>query len=218
MSTKLARLCIAMATLTFMFMVSTRTAEASIITFNFSGTVDTSVGPDVFGQSGTAVPFNVSLTYDTSLNTNSVFLPAGTNLGPFPLAHDLYGYSASGVTSTNVTFGTQTWTAADLQPITLGLGISAELYMDTDLNVSPPTRFFAAFGNDNGVLYLGNLGFTGQLSLFNTIDINDASNNGLAHGAMTFATSTPQAVPEPATLLLFGTGLIGLSTRRVRRG
>src|SRR5690349_884904 len=143
MSTKLARAFIAIAALTFTFIVSTRTVEASIITFNFSGTVDTSVGPDVFGQSGTAVPFNVSLTYDSSLNTNSVFLPAGSNLGPFSLAHDLYGYSASGVTSTNVTFGTQTWTAADLQPITIAPGISAEIYMDADLSVSTPTRFFA---------------------------------------------------------------------------
>jgi hypothetical protein len=87
--------------------------QADVISLEFSGTYDTN-GQTVFGLSGSAVPFDYTMTYDTSFNTNSLIIPAGAIIDGFTFGDSFYGYSASGITALNLTFGSQTWTAADI--------------------------------------------------------------------------------------------------------
>ena len=95
---------------------------------------------------------------DTALNTSSVFVPAGGSLGGTPAGHDFYGYSGSGIVDTNLTFGTQTWTAADLTPTTIVTGVTAGFFADTDLAVAAPTNIVIAFATSTSLVKLGSGG------------------------------------------------------------
>ena len=81
-------------------------AQASIITFDFTGEY-TNATQTIFGQSGSPLPFHYSLTYDTALGQQTDSFTFGPS--------SVYGYSAAGITSLSMTFGTQTWTLNDLQ-------------------------------------------------------------------------------------------------------
>jgi hypothetical protein len=98
MCTKTIRLLTAAAVLTLMSLVSARATEASIITLDFTGTYDTGT-TTIFGQTGSAVPFSYSITYDTSLAPIVNFLAAGSSVGGATVVDDLYGYSKSGITA-----------------------------------------------------------------------------------------------------------------------
>ena len=80
--------------------------QADVISLEFSGTYDT-FGQTVFGLSGSAVPFDYTMTYDTSLNTNSLIIPAGAIIDGITFGDSFYGYSLSGITALNLTFGSQ---------------------------------------------------------------------------------------------------------------
>jgi hypothetical protein len=84
-------------------------ARAAIVTLDFTGTYDT--GDDtVFGLSGPALPFFFSLTYDTSLDTNTAFGAAGIMPdGTVPLLDNVYGYSRSGIIDSTLVFGSGSW-------------------------------------------------------------------------------------------------------------
>ena len=105
-------------------------AQAAVVTLSFSGTYDTS-GDTIFGLSGAAVPYNFRITYDTTLDTNTFFLATGATQGGLTTTHEWHGYSVSGITATSLTFGSQTWTAGDLVPRPLAIGITANLWFDT---------------------------------------------------------------------------------------
>jgi len=113
--------------------------QADVISLEFSGTYDT-FGLTLFGLSGSAVPFDYTMTYDTSLNTNSLIIPAGAIIDGYTFADSFYGYSASGITALNLTFGSQTWTAADIVPRIPLAGYSADIWFNTDLSTATPTR------------------------------------------------------------------------------
>jgi len=113
--------------------------QADVISLEFSGTYDT-FGQTVFGLSGSAVPFDYTMTYDTSLNTSSLIIPAGAIIDGYTFGDSFYGYSASGITALNLTFGSQTWTAADLIPITPSGGYTADIWFNTDLSTATPTK------------------------------------------------------------------------------
>jgi len=113
--------------------------QADVISLGFSGTYDTN-GQTVFGLSGSAVPFDYTMTYDTSLNTSSLIIPAGAIIDGYTFADSFYGYSASGITALNLTFGSQTWTAADIVPRDPVGGYSADIWFNTDLSTATPTR------------------------------------------------------------------------------
>lgn len=76
-------------------LASAAPARAAIFTLEFSGTFDTN-GETMFALSGSAVPFFFSLTYDTSLDTNTTFGAAGSTFNGRTLLDDFYGYSRSG--------------------------------------------------------------------------------------------------------------------------
>ena len=188
------------------------TARAAVITVDFSGTYDTH-GDNVFGESGSAVPFHYSLTYDTAADTNTVFVAAGTLLpNGLTAQHDFYGYSASGIVATMLTFGTQTWTVAGLEPKSLGGGLSADLFFDTDLALAMPTRSAMSFASPNGTLTLGFLS-SNATDLFIRMR-TDIAGAARADGDLQIGAPT---VPEPMAFTLLAIGLGGMALRRKGR-
>src|SRR5262245_27042397 len=78
-------------------------AAQAAVTLTFSGTYYTPFG-SVFGLSGDN-PFSYQITYDPALNTSPWVLHTGDTIGGYTVLNDIYGYSASGITAFNVTYG-----------------------------------------------------------------------------------------------------------------
>jgi hypothetical protein len=152
-------------------LVSARPACASIYTLTFSGSYNTQ-GQAIFGQFGASVPYEFAITYDTSLGMLEFSIPQGQLLGTHTTFNPFFGYSASGITATKLTFGTQTWTASDIQLISPAPPtVSAALWFDTDITLATPTRSAITFspgGPGVGELQLGTLANTSgqQIVLF----------------------------------------------------
>ena len=192
--------------------------QADVISLEFSGTYDTN-GQTVFGLSGSAVPFDYTMTYDTSLNTNSLIIPAGAIIDGSTFGDSFYGYSASGITALNLTFGSQTWTAADIIPRDPSGGYSADIWFNTDLSTATPTRTWLFAFIDVGpfldVLQIGGAfcGFGGVVMFDTRSDIDDGvSFEGPFFSNNMVISSVPESVPEPKTsvMMITALGLLGL--------
>lgn len=191
--------------------------EAVLVTLEIAGTVVTS-SSGAFGENG-AVPYLFSITYDTSLDMNSEFYATGATLGTNTTTHEWHGYSKDGITATSLTFGTNTWAAGNIGPLprTPATGVSADLWFDTDIAVSVPSRMWTRFGNANGTLDLGGtLTAVGTVELTSGVSIEDTSDFGKFANS---SSSTISAVPEaPAWLMMvFVTALAGLILGICRR-
>ena len=181
--------------------------QASTVQLSFSGTYNTH-GGTIFGLSGPAVPFSYELTYDTSLNTSPYFFLAGASLGGDITTHPWYGYSASGITAASLTFGTQTWTVADLQPRDPAVGVSADLWFDTDLSVAAPTRCWMEFDQSRRDLTIGTgAAASGYIFMLPSSDLSDFA---AGHLVVDSSDLSIQVVPEPGTLALLAVGGLGL--------
>ncbi len=204
----------ALVVVTLSCFAAARPAGATTITMQLAGTYDVT-GDAVFGESGPAVPFSYSLTYDTGLGAQTAFLPAGTSDGSGGiLQQDLYGYSAGGIVASSLTFGTHSWATSALVPWTVWTGVTADFWVDADLTAAPPTLLLAEFIDHEGVLTLGI--FSGDV---------DGSSLAFDQGTLLFGSerktwgeytltvfdATP--VPEPASLVLFGGGLVAAAAR-----
>lgn len=200
----------ALAVLTLSLFAAAGSADASIITMQFTGTVGQIDSGPVFGQAGSSIPFAFSLTYDTSKGSQMAFVDTDSG------GEDFYGYSAAGITAYSLTFGTKTWTLDNLQPRSV-LGNQADFWTNTDLMLGAPTRVAAFFGDADGDLDLGRLYIKTGQALFNTAEVieNLPDTYNVVAGNYTLSTSiAPTAVPEPASLLFVGTGLVALAMRR----
>jgi hypothetical protein len=187
-------------------------ADASIITMQLTGTVETGSVP-VYGQTGASIPFDFSLTYDTSLGSQVAFEPAASG------GDDLYGYSVAGITAYSLTFGTHSWTLTELRPQTVR-GSSADFWTNADLTLGPPTKLAAFFSDADGFLQLGHVYLKTGQDIFTTVRVNDEDPgfDGDADGRYTMSTTVaPTPVPEPASLLFLGSGLAALAARRRAR-
>jgi hypothetical protein len=188
--------------------------QADVISLEFSGTYDTN-GQTVFGLSGSAVPFDYTMTYDTSFNTNSLIIPAGAIIDGFTFGDSFYGYSASGITALNLTFGSQTWTAADIIPRDPAGGYSADIWFNTDLSTATPTRTWL-FALIVGPEFLDQLQIGGAFSGFGGVvmfDTRSDIDDGVTVGGPFFSNNMViSSVPEPKTsvMMITALGLLGL--------
>jgi hypothetical protein len=174
-------------------------SESALVMLEISGTAVTSSG-GVFDENG-AVPFLFSLTYDTLLDTNTEFRASGAMLGSATTTHEWHGYSKDGLTATSLTFGTNTWTASNISSRMPTLGVSADLWFDTDIAVSVPTRMWMRFGNSAGSLELGpSVTGSGTIELKSGVFIEDP--NTFEFASTMSATIT--AVPEARAWLMLG--------------
>jgi hypothetical protein len=201
----------ALAVLAVSLFTGAGSADASIITMHLTGTAETGSVP-VYGQIGSSIPFDFSLTYDTSLGSQVAYLPASSG-------EDLYGYSAAGITAYSLTFGTHSWTLNELRPQPVG-GIEADFWTNADLTLGPPTKLAAFFSDGDGFLQLGHIYLKTGQDIFTTVRVNDEDPgfDGDADGRYTLSTTVaPTPVPEPASLLFVGSGLAALAARRRAR-
>lgn len=130
-------------------------------------------------------PFSFSIVYNTTFDTDSTILPAGTNVGGgVILQHPFHAYSPSGIVSTDLTYGTQTWTAANIRvlPFTQN-GVWGPtphyIWFDTDITSAAPTRCYIWFSASGADLNIGGY-HTGLGTLTDSCDVHDAQGPGPA--------------------------------------
>ena len=196
-----------------LLLCTSRAVQAGTVTLTFSGTYDT-FGQTIYGLSGSAVPFSYQITYDPALDTNTWFFPTGATVDGKKTTHPYYGYSASGITASNIAFGTGTFTAADLVARFPGGGSSADLWFDTDISVAAPTRCWMYFykPDSNGILQLGE-----GNDFLTTIEMGKSTYIKDAAGETELAPLTiTSSVPEPGTVAIaaFAAAVVLLSNRK----
>jgi hypothetical protein len=193
-------------------------AHAAVVQITMTGTLENNSNP-IFGMSDWHLPFSLSMTYDTSLDTNTVFVPSGTfSNGDFTTAW--YGYSVSGITAFSVTIGTfdatSTFPISSLSQSYLPSGgLHAPLFFDTDISATAPTGMTAGFLAPTGEL---NIHWPGDQQT----DVYDYGNpegdppvSGSQAVMLDFYSMSWSVVPAPGSTTLLGLG--GLTACRRRR-
>lgn len=202
------------ALLILAFALSASPLQSAIVVLNFTGTYDTQ-GATLFGLTGSAVPFSYQITYDTSLDTDADFIAAGTNVGGNIATHDWHAYSKSGITSSTLNFGNQTWTVSDDFLPRIANGLSAEMWFDTDISLAAPTRVLMDIdtnGGNGNYLGFGELAAAGgNFSITPGSFVGDQSNE-----ALSTSFSIQSNVPEPGKCLLLFVGVVTVAARRRR--
>lgn len=201
-------------------------APAQVVNLRFTGTVDTG-GETTFGQTGAAVPYDFSISYDTSVGGALVYtvLSGSTWTGSSNTAgHDWYGYSAAGLTSVNLNFGTGSWSQDDLEVDMTAPSSgydAASLWFDTNIANATPTRAWLSFDKSEvGYLTFGASQADEYVISITTgyLSIADLNLETAAYSS----DLTISSVPEPATtVLLLGLAAVGMAGlhrwRRLRR-
>ena len=133
------------------------------LTFTGTYTMSTVFPPtdSLFGVSPLPAPFTYTITYDTALDTNTYYFPVGSTIDGKNVLEPFYGYSGTGVLSTSLTFGTQTWTAADIVWLNPAMTIGAELWFNPDLDVATPTESWIRFSAGTANLDIGSAALLG---------------------------------------------------------
>ncbi len=189
-------------------------AHSTFIDLTFSGHYNT-FGEVVAGQSGTNIPYSYRISYETSLNTNTFKFNAGSSLGGGNTAKNaFYGYSASGIIATNLSFGNQTWTKDDLVSIPVAPGVQADMWFDTDISQFTPSLCVISFldgtpSPGSAELHLGNpFSSSGLVSIIPHSSVFDSMGYQALDISMSISRTT---VPEPTTMILLGFSLLGVA-------
>ena len=191
-------------------------ATGSIVQFVVSGTYDT-LGNTIFGESGSSVAYSYSIEYDTSLDTNHLFFGTGSSLGSRTTSHEWHGYSASGILSSSVTFGSKTFMIADLDPRTIEAGVTADFWLDVDLSSGMSPNLALMYFNDTthfeGLLEISAVE-SSQTSIY--IDPYSRIFDFFSGGSNRDVGVGISVVPESSAVGLITCGLVGMVTRRRR--
>jgi hypothetical protein len=161
-----------------------------------------------FGTFGLSAPTSVDVTFqiDDSLAPVVIIPPSPGNF-----ATPLYGYDRSAISVLSVSFGTGTWTDADLQSRVPVVGFAADVWFDGPLadGATPNTWMYLANG-------LGSIQFGGGACGFPCFLVSSADvsgdGGGFAFGlALSVSISAVQtAIPAPTPLVIFGLGIAAL--------
>ena len=170
--------------------------QASIVDLTFSGNY----------EGGVSLPFSYSMTYDTSLDTNTEFFATGVNLGGETTTHEWHGYSASGITDVDFHLSELEWLLSDLDhDRTPAAGTTADLWFDVDLatGATPTLAWFSFTTSSLVVLEIG-----GRATEGNDIYMRDVSQIFYSGGievemadSVTITRSDPAPIPEPASVI-----------------
>ncbi len=162
-----------------------------------------------------AVRSKASPRTTTDGSWSSRFIAAGSVVNGTTFGDDFYGYSKSGIIGASLTFGDQTFFLNTLRPRVLTTGYTADLWFNTKLESASPTKVWAFFSDASlNDLALGGAAVAGDnTARFKSTSSIDSLDFG-AYGDLTLtATGVPATVPEPATMVLLGTGLLTLAAR-----
>ncbi len=172
------------------------------VTLSFSGTYDTGY-QNVFGEQETDAPYSYSLTYDASLGEIVHHFNSGDMIEDLTTPHDWYGYSAAGVTETSFTFGTFTWTSIDFDPRFPTVDIGADLWFDTDISITSPTRAWIGLTSlENAPSYLEIGGGIAGETIYLSSNISTIYDNDQGHFGDSYNMRIDN-VPEPSTSSIF---------------
>ena len=196
--------------------------QASIVDLTFSGNYEGAV-------SG---PFSYSMTYDTSLDTNTEFFATGDALGGKVTTHPWYGYSASGIIDSDIEFEGAEFLPNHILSSIVDLGDAADIWFDVDLATgATPTLALIHFTNLEGDLTLGKAS-TDATNIFmvaeSSIELEERIGDGVSSGSpedgvssdLTISSPETEPIPEPASVitwtLLVIVGCIGTWWNRRR--
>ena len=192
--------------------------QASIVNLTFSGTYKIIDSDEEVGA------FSYSMTYDTSLDTNTEFFATGANIAGFTATHEMHAHSASGITALDFQFNGLEWPLSSLMGYSFGIWPDA-LWFDVDLATgATPTRALFDFGpsgpSDGLYLHMGgyvvgrNFTVTGA-EIWDDVDLVSGTDS------LTITRSDPDPIPEPASVitwtLLGVVGCVATWWRRRRR-
>lgn len=168
----------------------------ALVSSAFGGMYTITLTGTFIDYSSLTAPFRFELTIDPSLNTSTAFLPATGDGDAF------YGFSASSLLSTSLTFGEFTWTSKDIKPRTVAVGVKADFFLDTDLVSAAPSRIWLYASKDNDDIQLGG-GWSsgGNRYFYDSVSLDAYDSDVFLHndGPVTFTVS---AIPEPSTVAL----------------
>ena len=112
--------------------------EAAEYRIGINGTVDNH-GDTVHGQNGSAIPVNLTLTFDTNNGGQTAFAAQGTTPAPLPnpLVSNFCGYSKANITATDITFGSRRWSKTNIVPIPVGTANVADIRFNAPIEENP---------------------------------------------------------------------------------
>ena len=188
--------------------------QASIVNLTFSGTYKIIDSDEEVGA------FSYSMTYDTSLDTNTDFFPIGSDAYGYTATHELYAYSASGITDLDLQFDGLEWLLSDVETVN-----GAAFWLDVDLATgATPTRprlvFRPGAQSEGRALVIGDIVLTDTVTFLpgSQIGIDEPE---IVADSLTITRSDPDPIPEPASVitwtLLGVVGCIATWWKRRRR-